>query len=194
MGPISANKSPPPHEEGLIKHHRTYHQGLNLPFSIPLPKAHNAHCIKEEQSSLKCFYCQARQSSVRCPCAEWLLSFLSRLLGYPYSCCSTSVLLSRIEQGCAPSLGFLSSGEKKKRKVLAVWISYEHLVWHFLAWHFCESRCCWVLLGGFLVLFVFIKNYERIPVIFLPAPGEAEESSSEFILETVKHHPKGWRP
>lgn len=58
MGPIS-NKSPPPHEEGLIKHHRRYHQGLNLPFSIPFPKAHNAQSIKEEQSSLKCFYHQA---------------------------------------------------------------------------------------------------------------------------------------
>lgn len=114
MGPISANKSPPPHEEGLIKHHRRYHQGLNLPFSIPLPKAHHAQCIKEIQSSLKCSYCQARQPTVSCSCAEWLLSFHSWLLGCLYSCCSTSVLLSRIEQGCAPNLGLPPSWGKKK--------------------------------------------------------------------------------
>lgn len=114
MGPISANKSPPPHEEGLIELHRRHHQGLNLTFSIPLPKAHNAQCIKEVQSSLKRFYHQARQPAVSCPCAEWLLSFLSWWLGYLYSCCSTSVPLSRIEQGCVPILGVPSFGEEKK--------------------------------------------------------------------------------
>lgn len=63
MGPISANKSPPRREEGLIDNHRRYHPGLNLTFS-KLAKARNREYFKEIQCSLKRFYRQAKQPAV----------------------------------------------------------------------------------------------------------------------------------
>lgn len=69
MGPISANKSPPPREEGLIKHHRRYHRGLNLTFS-KLAQARNVEYVKEIQCSLERVYRQAKQPAVRSPPPE----------------------------------------------------------------------------------------------------------------------------
>lgn len=89
MDPICANKSPPSCKECLIEHHRRYHWGLNLTFSIPLAKACNAEYLKKVERSLKYFYCQAGQPAVKYPSAEWLLIFLSWLLGYLYSCCKS---------------------------------------------------------------------------------------------------------
>lgn len=70
MGPMSANKSSLPREEGLIEHHRRCHQRLNVTFSIPLAKGGNVEYFKEIQCSLKRLYRQARQPAVKSPCAE----------------------------------------------------------------------------------------------------------------------------
>lgn len=94
--------------------------------------------------------------------------------GLSLLCCSASVLLSRTEQGCAPNLGLLSfEGGKKgisNLDFLCIAFPGMALLWNPDAVGFWWEAfwCCF-----------FLKNCEITPVIFLPEPGEAEESSYE---------------